>query len=382
MPVMEIDRRAPAPETEPPAPSGPTGPGEAAGVAGVAAVSEPVGPGGERVRPRPRPEFGSWHPLAGEALLDRLRFTGRPRPRVDPDLARRLRGIVEQGMANTEGRAGAGRAAGAGVSPTGANLRLRLTKDRLTGALARGTHPVEAEFGERSPTVPLACGALVDVLFRQLVTVGAIGDPMADGLAGLSVDERRAGLVSWVNRLSAPDRAELRAEVERQTAGLLHRWPTLDPAWLPRTQETLRVVLAGGAVELVGRVDLAIGAPAADEASVAFVEIKSGARRPEHRLDLHFYALIEALRRPAPPFAVATYYTRTGELDVDPVTEEHLVAAACRVGAGLRRLSEPAEGAEPDGQPRSRPARAVRSFGRSDGEVGPGGHDMERRAVA
>ena len=139
----------------------------------------------------------------------------------------------------------------------------------------------------------------------------------------------------------------------------------------------------GGAVELVGRVDLAIGAPATDEASVAFVEIKSGARRPEHRLDLHFYALIEALRRPAPPFAVATYYTRTGELDVDPVTEEHLVAAAGRAGAGVRRLGEPGEGAEPHGQPRPcRPARAVRPGAGTDGENGPGYHDMERRAVA
>src|ERR1700677_2244937 len=196
MPVMEIDRRAQAPEAEPPAPSGPTEP------AGPGAVSEPVALGGERVRPRPG--FGSWHPLAGGALLDRLRFTGRPRPRVDPDLARRLRGIVEQAMPNTDGRDRVGRAAEAGARPTGAHLRLRLTKDRLTGALARGTHPVEAEFGERSPTIPLACGALVDVLFRQLVTVGSIGDPMADGLAGLSVDEHRAGLVSWVHRLSAP----------------------------------------------------------------------------------------------------------------------------------------------------------------------------------
>ena len=116
---------------------------------------------------------------------------------------------------------------------------------------------------------------------------------------------------------------------------------------------------------------------------MAFVEIKSGARRPEHRLDLHFYALIEALRRPAPPFAVATYYTRTGELDVDPVTEEHLVAAACRVGAGLRRLgAEPAEAVEPDGQPRSRPAAGSGRVRGSDGEVGPGGHDVDRRAVA
>jgi hypothetical protein len=368
-----MDRRAQATGAEPPAPPGPTV---------LAAVSEPVAV--ERERARPRPEFGNWHPLAGPALLDRLRFTGRPRPRVDPDLARRLRGIIEQEVTSVGVLLGPADRA----HPGGAGQRWRMTKDRLTGALARGTHRVDAEFGDRSPTIALACGALVDVLFRQLITVGSIGDPMADGLAGLSVDEHRVGLVSWVNRLSAADRAELRAEVERQTRGLIHRWPTLDPTWLPRTQETLRVVLAGGALELVGRVDLAIGAPATDEASVAFVEIKSGARRPEHRLDLHFYALIEALRRPAPPFAVATYYTRTGELDVDPVTEEHLTAAACRTGAGVRRLGdELAQGAESAGPPRpTRPSRSPRPappIGATDGQVGRSYHDAEpQRAVA
>ncbi len=105
--------------------------------------------------------------------------------------------------------------------------------------------------------------------------------------------------------------------------------------------------LAGGAVELSARVDLAIGRPAEDLASVAIVEVKSGSRRAEHRADLHFYALIESLRNPAPPFAVATYYTRTGELDVDPVCEELLVAAARRTLAGIRTLRELATGSEP-----------------------------------
>ena len=98
------------------------------------------------------------------------------------------------------------------------------------------------------------------------------------------------------------------------------------------------MVLAGGGIELSARPDLSIGAPAVDEASVAMVEIKSGGRRPEHRTDLHFYALLEALRSPAPPFVVATYYTRTGELDVDPVTEELLVDAARRTAVGTRLL--------------------------------------------
>jgi hypothetical protein len=224
---------------------------------------------------------------------------------------------------------------------------LVVTKDRLTRVLACEAHQADADFGERPPTIAMACGAIVDVLFRQLVTVGSIADPMADGLAALSVDDHQRALVSWIERLPGSERDQLHAEVDRQAGGLCRRWPSLEPAWLPRTQQALRVPLAGGAVELSARVDLAIGAPAADEASVAIVEIKSGMRRAEHRADLHFYALVESLRSPAPPFVVATYYTRTGELDVDPVSEDLLVGAARRTLAGTRLLWTLSQGSDP-----------------------------------
>jgi len=226
-----------------------------------------------------------------------------------------------------------------------------VTKDRLNRVLACEAHHAAAEFGERTYTTAMACGAIIDVLFRQLVTVGSIDDPVADGMSALSVDDHQRDLVSWIEGLPLAAQDELFAEVRRQAAGLTRRWPTLDPGWMPRTQEALRVRLAGGAVELSARVDLAIGRPVEDRASVAIVEVKSGTRRVEHRADLHFYALIESLRNPAPPFVVATYYTRTGELDVDPVSGELLVAAARRTLAGIRSLRELAAGAEPGRTP-------------------------------
>ena len=81
----------------------------------------------------------------------------------------------------------------------------------------------------------------------------------------------------------------------------------------------MRVALAAGRVELAARVDLVVGPPVCDVASVGIVEVKSGSRRPG-TATTPFYALVETLRSAAPPFVVATYYTRTGELDVDPVT--------------------------------------------------------------
>ncbi len=282
----------------------------------------------------------TWKPLAGAALLDRLRITGRPRPKADPELTAKLRHDLEQGLSTGPG----GSEGGCEVRPPGSIPRLVVTKDRLTRALSPDGYPEGAGFGQRTPTVSMACGAVIDVLFRQLITVGSIGDPMTDALAALSVDDRQGEMVSWIERLPGVELAELRAEVERQADGLVRRWPRLNPAWLPRTQEALRVGVADGAVELSARVDLAVGRPGQQWASVAIVEVKSGARRIEHRADLHFYALIEALRNTAPPFVVATYYTRTGELDVDPVTEELLVAAGRRTLAGIRALASATDG--------------------------------------
>ena len=111
---------------------------------------------------------------------------------------------------------------------------LVVTKDRLTRVLACEAHYVASEFGDRPLSAALACGAIVDVLFRQLVTVGSIGDPMADGLAALAVDDhqRRPGLVG---RASAGRRAGRtpgrgRAPGRRAPASVAGLGPGLAPA--------------------------------------------------------------------------------------------------------------------------------------------------------
>ena len=281
--------------------------------------------------------IGRWAPLAGDALLDRLRNTGRPRPHADPELVRLLQDLLEQGLEGIDRSGHTHRGSTGDVAP------LVVTKDGLNRALAGESHLAADRFGRRAPGLALACGALIDVLFRQLVTVGTIGDAMDDGLAALSVDDHQRDLVAWIDGLTGSERAALTSEVERQASALVERWPTLHPQWLPRTQSPIRASLGGGTIELSARVDLAIGRPPIDVASVGIVEIKSGARRAEHRADLHFSALIETLRSPAPPFVVATYYTRTGELDVDPVDQHLLTASAQRTLAGIRSL-RPAEG--------------------------------------
>ena len=151
--------------------------------------------------------------------------------------------------------------------------------------------------------------------------------------------------------LAAPARQLLADEVDRHASSIATAWSVPSPAWMPRTQERLEVPLAGGRVLLTGVVDLALGAPAGEKASVCIVEVKSGARRLEHRGDLHFYAVLETLRSGASPFRIATYYSRTGELDAEDVGEDVIVGSMHRVLAGTISACRLAAGTELDRTP-------------------------------
>lgn len=287
---------------------------------------------GPAVAERPTPRVAPWVPLAGTALLDRLRVTGRRRPSADPGrvaaLHRRLGELHD--LSEALGRP------------------LVVTKD-VVGDRPGGARSIRpATFGARAPGAGLACGALVHALFRQLVTVGRIEDAMADGLAALALDAVHRDLVAWIGDLPADARGELAAEVGRQAADLVARWPQLRPEWMPRTSLPIRAAVGGG-VELSVRVDLAVGRPSPDVASVALVEVTSSVPTGRHRHERRFDALVETLRTGVPPFAVATYSTRTGELEVDAVDDDLLADTADRTVAAARAASAVGTAASTDG---------------------------------
>jgi len=268
-------------------------------------------------------------PPGGSCVLRELRGDLGRRPLVDATLAGGLREWLEDGVAGT-------------VGPSYDRTRPLVVDKRLLGeAFGRAEH-------RGGLSIPLARGALIDVLFRQLVTTGRVDTPMEDGLAGLQVEGRQVALLAYIEQLSEGDLAALTEEVAHQARVLVDRWPTLASGWLPRTQERITIPLAGGAVVLSGVIDLVVGAPSSGLASTGLVEVKSGRRMPGHRADVHYYALLETLRSGAPPFRVATYYTATGEIDAEEVTEELLIASVQRTLDALARLAEslvPANGA-------------------------------------
>lgn len=256
----------------------------------------------------------------GGDVLAALRGDANRRPLVDPGFAGGLREWLEDGLCDLE---------------VDSERPCVVTKQVLRDALdGRAPEPADA-----AVTKPLALGAIVDALFRQLVTTGRIDDPLDEGLDALRADDRQSDLVDFVCDLSGPTRAAFEDELETQCAIMVSRWPRLSSAWLPRTQERIAIPLAGGAVTLIGIIDLIVGAPSAGRASVGLVEVKSGRPREEDRDDLRFYALLETLRSGAPPFRLATFYTRSGQVSTEDVADELLIDAVRRVLIGVQRMT-------------------------------------------
>lgn len=273
--------------------------------------------------------------MSPELLLARLRGDGEKRPEVDPGLAGGLRDWLEDGLAGY-------------TRAVSAEAPVRVTKEAVNRVLT--CEALSRSAVRREVTFELARGVLVDALFRQWVTVGSFSDPWEDALSAVECEADKS-VYEFVGGLDPETRGRLVSEVGGQASRIRASWPVSSPAWLARTQERIEVPLAGGAVVLAGVVDLAFGAPCEGRASVCLVELKSGVRRLEHRGDIHFYALLETLRSGAPPFRIATYYSATAELDVEPVGEDVLVSALHRTLAAAQRMCKLESGAEPTRTP-------------------------------
>jgi hypothetical protein len=258
----------------------------------------------------------------GFDALALLRGNSSRRPQVDPGLSGGLREWLEDGVCSLN------------LDP---GDPLVVTKQALRSALAgRGANRTARQL----VSAAMALGTLVDALFRQFVTIGHIDDPMRDALDAIGIDQRHTEVFDFVRALEGRELVEFRDELETQTAILVSKWPRLSLTWLPRTQDRIAVPLAGGGALLVGIIDLVIGVPSAGRASIGLVEVKSGRARPEDREDLRYYALLETLRSGAPPFRVATFYTRTGQIDAEDVDDDLLAASVQRVIAAIVKMAE------------------------------------------
>ena len=291
------------------------------------AGGEPVGPVGPG-----RPGGGNVPPGSGE-VLTRLRDRSAQRAHFDPGLAGGMRAWLEDG-------------ASALVTARGDGPPQFLGPRVLLGQPSSEPRPgPESESRSGSPaTVPypsqVVTSYLVHALFRQLVTAGAVGDPLTDALDALRLHPHRADLVRQVTGMSGPARAALRSELATQVGHLRDLTPHFAPGWLPRTDDRVAIPLAGGRVVLCGVFDLLVGAPVAGQATVCALQLTSGGPWAVARTALHYLALLETLRRGNPPYRLGLLDSTVGRYVIEDVHQEHLRAMASHVVTRLAAMAQ------------------------------------------
>jgi hypothetical protein len=265
-----------------------------------------------------------------EDVLARLRDRSAQRTHFDPGLAGGLRAWLED-------------SASALVAARGGGPPLYLGPRVLLGHSSSAPEPAPTSRSLESSPYPtqVVTSYLVHALFRQLVTTGAVGDPLTDALDALRLQPHRADLVRQVTDLPGPDRAALAAEVALQVGHLRDLTPHFAPGWLPRTDDRVAIPLAGGRVVLCGVFDLLVGAPVAGQATVCALQLTSGGPWAVARTALHYLALLETLRHGSPPYRLGLLDSTVGRYVIEDVRQEHLRAMVSHVVTRLATVAEP-----------------------------------------
>ena len=274
-----------------------------------------VAPRPSRLAPDGAPARAS---SGGSEVLSLLRSGAAARPRFDPGLAGGLRAWLE------DAAYGAAASRGDGSGP------LVLGTRRLLGTAAGGWgHEAESDWSGDE-----LVGRLVHALFRQLVNVGTIGDPLGDALDACRA-EGADELVGRIESMAGTERVLLGETVASHAGQLAGLVPRFAPGWLPRTDDRIAIPLAGGQVVLYGVADLLVGVPQPGVASLCALGLTTGGPWARERRSLHFLALLETLRSGVPPFRLALLESATGRYGIEDVREEHLRAMASHVCAWL-----------------------------------------------
>lgn len=244
---------------------------------------------------------------------------GEERPVADLDWASELADWIDDALTTHSG----------GPGPT----RWTVTKASLAGVFGCEAHSV-ASRGQFAWNNRTAKGTVV----HNAIALAAAGGATTSAriLAEAAMDEaQRSGdksLAAWLAGLGPAQRASLIAESVPPIDGFLSAFPPLRPAWNPIAEYPVAATIGDGRVRVSGRVDLALGSNRRDgdrflRRRRLFIEVKTGASRPEHRAVHLLYALLETLRSGVAPFRAATYYTEDATWLADDITKELLVVA-------------------------------------------------------
>ncbi len=140
-----------------------------------------------------------------------------------------------------------------------------------------------------------------------------------------ALSSERAVAAAW-EAATVSEQSDMLTRAASMVASWTTSWPALDPAWLPRFEESVQARI--GSLVLSGRIDLVLGRPRADLTQSMFLaDIKSGGLSDHHNDEAAFYALVATLRNGVAPWRSCVFSLASGEW-TDPTVDEDVLWAA------------------------------------------------------
>jgi hypothetical protein len=281
-----------------------------------------------------------------QRVWDQLLDPGGLRPSVDTGLAGRLRQALESEANDCLDRVGAPGGVSGAAWQQGRDPAVLVVSKHILGAVHQCERQMVADekIGfEWSATNVQGMLAHKAIEFRCGLLPGGRPLPAPSELVHLAAQRLIAdehGPAAWLRGATPSQLAEAYIAATDAVTKFEDTFPPLDSRWRPRVESRLKVHLAGGRVELSGKVDLALGQASGSEARTLIIDLKTGRPALGHPADLRWYALLETLRVGVFPYRLASFYLDSGEWRQEDVDEELLWSTVRRVTDGIARLLE------------------------------------------
>ena len=202
--------------------------------------------------------------------------------------------------------------------------------------------PVRGHHHAQAPGAAALRGTALDQFVTHQLVAGRVREPLSDLTSMLTVSADQDSLDA-LREMGHETATEL---LDPLAASVATAWAGIDARWAPRSQSRASLLLAEGACNCSGVVDVELGGAGTGLPGVV-IEVKSGSVASAHPHEVYLYALLVALRDRAAPAVVARWYPGADPVGL-PVTLGVLEAAAARLAAGTRQWAELLAGSVPD----------------------------------
>jgi hypothetical protein len=179
-------------------------------------------------------------------------------------------------------------------------------------------------------------GVLITQLLR-LVSVGmSIEHPFDDALTAWRADSGANELVDQLDRLDSDDLARLATDLEAHFVTLTRALGEIPAHWMPRSCVRMIQRLSGGNVVLRDTIDLMIGTPTSEVASIALFDVTTSPLGEGAERSMRYHALMQTLRSSVMPLRTCSFSSATGEIWIRDVDYELLARSVDDVLACVR----------------------------------------------